>query len=44
MLNTREKDYSAIVSKIKESGADYLMWAAFTPKAASSSDRCATRA
>ena len=25
-VNTGEKDYSAIVSKIKESGADYLMW------------------
>jgi predicted phosphodiesterase len=25
-INTGEKDYSAIVSKIKESGADYLMW------------------
>jgi branched-chain amino acid transport system substrate-binding protein len=26
-VNTGEKDYSAIVSKIKASGADYLMWA-----------------
>src|ERR1700728_1964135 len=25
-VNTGEKDYSAIVSKIKETGADYLMW------------------
>jgi branched-chain amino acid transport system substrate-binding protein len=25
-VNTGEKDYSAIVSKTKESGADYLMW------------------
>jgi branched-chain amino acid transport system substrate-binding protein len=25
-VNTGEKDYSAIVSKIKGSGADYLMW------------------
>src|SRR5580658_4982316 len=25
-VNTGEKDYSAIVSKIKNSGADYLMW------------------
>src|SRR5271154_64385 len=25
-VNTGEKDYSAIVSKIKESGAEYLMW------------------
>ena len=25
-VNTGEKDYSAIVSKIKESGADYMMW------------------
>ncbi len=25
-VNTGEKDYSAIVSKIKQSGADYLMW------------------
>src|SRR6202041_1045549 len=25
-VNTGEKDYSAIVSKVKESGADYLMW------------------
>ena len=25
-VNTGEKDYSAIVSKIKSSGADYLMW------------------
>ena len=25
-VNTGEKDYSAIVSKIKESGADYIMW------------------
>ena len=25
-VNTGEKDYSAIVSKIKELGADYLMW------------------
>ncbi|MBV8594509.1 MAG: branched-chain amino acid ABC transporter substrate-binding protein [Caulobacteraceae bacterium] len=25
-VNTGEKDYSPIVSKIKESGADYLMW------------------
>ena len=25
-VNTGEKDYSAIVSKIKEAGADYLMW------------------
>ena len=25
-VNTGEKDYSAIVSKIKEFGADYLMW------------------
>ena len=25
-VNTGEKDYSAIVSKIKESGAQYLMW------------------
>ena len=25
-VNTGEKVYSAIVSKIKESGADYLMW------------------
>ncbi len=25
-VNTGEKDYSEIVSKIKESGADYLMW------------------
>src|SRR5208282_3348773 len=25
-VNAGEKDYSAIVSKIKESGADYLMW------------------
>jgi branched-chain amino acid transport system substrate-binding protein len=25
-VNTGEKDYSATVSKIKESGADYLMW------------------
>jgi branched-chain amino acid transport system substrate-binding protein len=25
-VNTGEKDYSAIVSKIKDSGADYLMW------------------
>jgi branched-chain amino acid transport system substrate-binding protein len=25
-VNVGEKDYSAIVSKIKESGADYLMW------------------
>ena len=25
-VNTGEKDYSAIVSKIKESGADFLMW------------------
>jgi branched-chain amino acid transport system substrate-binding protein len=25
-VNIGEKDYSAIVSKIKESGADYLMW------------------
>jgi len=25
-VNTGEKDYSAIVSKIKASGADYLMW------------------
>ena len=25
-VNTGEKDYSAIVSKIKESNADYLMW------------------
>ena len=25
-VNTGEKDYSAIVSKIKESGADYVMW------------------
>ena len=24
--NVGEKDYSAIVSKIKESGADYVMW------------------
>jgi branched-chain amino acid transport system substrate-binding protein len=26
-VNTGEKDYSAIVSKVKASGADYLMWA-----------------
>ena len=26
-VNTGEKDYSAIVSRIKASGADYLMWA-----------------
>src|ERR1700728_1657572 len=25
-VNTGEKDYSAIVSKVKESGADYIMW------------------
>src|SRR5277367_4964734 len=25
-VNTGEKDYAAIVSKVKESGADYLMW------------------
>src|SRR6476619_4991071 len=25
-VNTGEKDYSAIISKVKESGADYLMW------------------
>ena len=25
-VNTGEKDYSAIVSKIKDSGAEYLMW------------------
>ena len=25
-VNTGEKDYSAIVSKIKQSGADFLMW------------------
>ena len=25
-VNTGEKDYSAVVSKIKQSGADYLMW------------------
>jgi branched-chain amino acid transport system substrate-binding protein len=25
-VNTGEKDYSAIVSKIKEAGADFLMW------------------
>jgi len=25
-VNTGEKDYSAIVSKIKQAGADYLMW------------------
>ena len=25
-VNTGEKDYSAIVSKVKELGADYLMW------------------
>jgi branched-chain amino acid transport system substrate-binding protein len=25
-VNTGEKDYTAIVSKIKDSGADYLMW------------------
>jgi branched-chain amino acid transport system substrate-binding protein len=25
-VNTGEKDYSAIVSKIKDSGSDYLMW------------------
>jgi branched-chain amino acid transport system substrate-binding protein len=25
-VNTGEKDYSAIVSKVKASGADYLMW------------------
>jgi branched-chain amino acid transport system substrate-binding protein len=25
-VNTGEKDYSAIVSKIKESGADFVMW------------------
>jgi branched-chain amino acid transport system substrate-binding protein len=25
-VNTGEKDYSAVVSKIKESGADFLMW------------------
>ena len=25
-VNTGEKDYSAIVSKIKDAGADYLMW------------------
>jgi branched-chain amino acid transport system substrate-binding protein len=25
-VNTGEKDYSAVVSKVKESGADYLMW------------------
>src|ERR1700733_4755909 len=25
-VNTGEKDYSAVVSKIKDSGADYLMW------------------
>src|SRR3984957_7929583 len=25
-VNTGEKDYSAIVSKVKESGAEYLMW------------------
>ena len=25
-VNTGEKDYSAVVSKIKASGADYLMW------------------
>ena len=25
-VNTGEKDYSAIVSKIKEAGADYVMW------------------
>src|SRR5882757_2891440 len=25
-VNTGEKDYSAIVSKVKDSGADYLMW------------------
>jgi branched-chain amino acid transport system substrate-binding protein len=25
-VNTGEKDYSAIVSKVKEAGADYLMW------------------
>jgi branched-chain amino acid transport system substrate-binding protein len=25
-VNTGEKDYTAVVSKIKDSGADYLMW------------------
>ncbi len=25
-VNTGEKDYSAVVSKVKESGAEYLMW------------------
>jgi branched-chain amino acid transport system substrate-binding protein len=25
-VNTGEKDYSAVVSKIKESGADFIMW------------------
>jgi branched-chain amino acid transport system substrate-binding protein len=43
-VNTGEKDFSAIVSKIKASGADYLMWVGLHMRAASSSARCATRA
>src|ERR1700734_409067 len=31
-VNTGEKDYSAIVSKIKEPGADYLMWGGLHPE------------
>ena len=43
-VNTGEKDYSAIVSKIKESGADYLMWGGLQTEADSSCVRCAIRA
>ncbi len=31
-VNTGEKDYSAIVSKIKESGADFLVWGGLPPE------------
>lgn len=39
-----EKDFSAVVSRIKQSGADVLFWAACTRKAACCCARCAVRA
>ena len=42
-VNAGEKDYSAIVSKIKASSVDYPMWAGLHTRAASSSARCAIR-
>ena len=43
-VNTGEKDYSALVSKLKQAASTSSISAACTPRPASSSARCATRA